>query len=77
MKITATDADEEGNKNSQIAYSIISQNPSNDMFYMTNDGTVYVKNSGLDREVRTHTHTLTHTQGKCQFCQTEIFHSID
>ncbi len=74
MKITATDADEEGNKNSQIAYSIISQNPSNDMFYMTNDGTVYVKNSGLDREVRT---ALTHPQGKWQFCQTEIFHSID
>uniref|UniRef100_A0A4W6EMK7 Cadherin domain-containing protein n=1 Tax=Lates calcarifer TaxID=8187 RepID=A0A4W6EMK7_LATCA len=50
MKITATDADEPGNKNSQIGYSIVNQNPSDDMFYMTNDGTIYVKKPFLDRE---------------------------
>uniref|UniRef100_A0A4W6EPD7 Cadherin domain-containing protein n=1 Tax=Lates calcarifer TaxID=8187 RepID=A0A4W6EPD7_LATCA len=50
IKITATDADEPGNKNSQIAYSIVDQNPSDDMFYMTNDGTIYVKKPFLDRE---------------------------
>lgn len=57
MKITATDADEPGNKNSMIAYSIINQNPA-DMFYIRNDGTIYVKNA-LDREVWT---ALTHPQ---------------
>ncbi|XP_047199070.1 desmoglein-2-like [Hippoglossus stenolepis] len=49
MKITATDADEPGNPNSQIAYSIIDQNPPNDMFHITKDGTILVNNP-LDRE---------------------------
>ncbi|XP_023284459.1 desmoglein-2-like [Seriola lalandi dorsalis] len=49
MKITATDADEPGHENSQIAYSIIDQNPAQDMFYIESDGTIYVKNT-LDRE---------------------------
>uniref|UniRef100_A0A3B4XF26 Cadherin domain-containing protein n=1 Tax=Seriola lalandi dorsalis TaxID=1841481 RepID=A0A3B4XF26_SERLL len=51
MKITATDADEPGHENSQIAYSIIDQNPAQDMFYIESDGTIYVKNT-LDREVQ-------------------------
>nr|XP_061790321.1 desmoglein-2.1-like [Nerophis lumbriciformis] len=50
MKIMATDADEPGNPNSQIKYSLVSQEPSDDMFYMENDGTIYVKRSNLDRE---------------------------
>uniref|UniRef100_A0A3Q3JDI7 Cadherin domain-containing protein n=1 Tax=Monopterus albus TaxID=43700 RepID=A0A3Q3JDI7_MONAL len=50
MKVIATDADEPGNENSQIAYSIIAQSPFNDMFYMSSDGTVFVKKSSLDRE---------------------------
>lgn len=53
MQITATDADEEGNENSQIAYSIVNQDPPGDMFEISSDGTVYVKNSALDREVWT------------------------
>lgn len=52
MKITATDADEPGLENSQIAYSIIAQDPSDDMFYMTDDGTIYVNRPFLDREVQ-------------------------
>ncbi|XP_076581888.1 desmoglein-2.1-like [Chaetodon auriga] len=58
MKITATDADEPGNENSQIVYSIVNQNPPDDMFYMTRNGTIYVKNSALDRE-KTDQYTLT------------------
>lgn len=52
MKITATDADEKGNKNSQIAYSMVSQSPPSDMFSMSSDGNIYVNNNGLDREVQ-------------------------
>lgn len=52
MKITATDADEQGNKNSQISYTIIDQNPPDDMFYIATDGTVYVNKDNLDREVQ-------------------------
>lgn len=52
MKINATDADEPGNPNSQIAYSLVAQDPPDDMFYMENDGTIYVKRTNLDREVR-------------------------
>uniref|UniRef100_A0A3Q3J028 Cadherin domain-containing protein n=1 Tax=Monopterus albus TaxID=43700 RepID=A0A3Q3J028_MONAL len=51
MKVIATDADEPGNENSQIAYSIIAQSPFNDMFYMRSDGTVFVNKPSLDREV--------------------------
>ncbi|XP_067454080.1 desmoglein-2.1-like [Thunnus thynnus] len=50
MKVIATDADEPGNENSQIAYTIVDQNPPNDMFSMTKDGTIYVKRPDLDRE---------------------------
>uniref|UniRef100_A0A3Q3WQK7 Cadherin domain-containing protein n=1 Tax=Mola mola TaxID=94237 RepID=A0A3Q3WQK7_MOLML len=51
VKINATDADEPGNENSQIAYTIVNQNPSHDMFYITNDGTIHVKKPTLDREI--------------------------
>lgn len=50
MKVTATDADEPGNENSQIAYTIVDQNPPHDMFYMNTDGTICVKKPLLDRE---------------------------
>ncbi|XP_069378761.1 desmoglein-2.1 isoform X2 [Paralichthys olivaceus] len=58
MAITATDADEPGNENSQIAYSIIDQNPPSNMFYITNDGTIFVNKPYLDREKVDH-YTLT------------------
>lgn len=51
LKITATDADEPGNLNSQIAYSIVSQDPAN-MFFIKNDGTICVR-TPPDREVWT------------------------
>lgn len=51
LKITATDADEPGNANSQIAYSIVNQDPS-DMFYIKSDGTICVR-TPPDREVWT------------------------
>lgn len=51
MKVNATDADEEGNENSKIAYSIVDQNPPG-MFYIDTNGNVFVKQSSLDREVR-------------------------
>lgn len=54
MKLTATDADEPGTENSQIAYTIIDQTPDDDMFYIGHDGTIFVKNL-LDREVWTDT----------------------
>ncbi|KAK2836046.1 hypothetical protein Q5P01_016530 [Channa striata] len=50
MNIVATDADEPGNKNSLIAYSIINQNPPNDMFSITRNGTICVNKANLDRE---------------------------
>ncbi|XP_034562448.1 desmoglein-2-like [Notolabrus celidotus] len=50
MKINATDRDKEGTDNSKIAFSILSQSPSDDMFYVTPDGSVWVKQSNLDRE---------------------------
>ncbi|KAM3620644.1 uncharacterized protein V6R79_026394 [Siganus canaliculatus] len=49
MKITATDADEPGNENSQIAYTIVDQTPPGDMFSINQDGTLSVKKP-LDRE---------------------------
>ncbi|XP_070689057.1 desmoglein-2.1-like [Pempheris klunzingeri] len=49
-KITATDADEPGHVNSQIAYTIVDQNPRHDMFYITNEGSIHVKQNFLDRE---------------------------
>nr|XP_046248806.1 desmoglein-1-gamma-like [Scatophagus argus] len=48
MKVTATDADEPGNKNSIISYSIIEQEPSHDM------GTIYISKPTLDREKADH-----------------------
>ncbi|KAL3046888.1 hypothetical protein OYC64_021166 [Pagothenia borchgrevinki] len=50
MKITATDSDEPGNINSQIAYTIVDQQPPGDMFSISKDGIVRVKSSALDRE---------------------------
>lgn len=57
MKVTATDADEPGKENSQIAYIIIDQKPDDDMFYIGNNGTIFVKNL-LDREVWTATSVI-------------------
>nr|XP_046248064.1 desmoglein-2-like [Scatophagus argus] len=54
MKVTATDADEPGNKNSMISYSIIQQEPSHDMFYISSDGSIYVSKPTLDREKADH-----------------------
>uniref|UniRef100_I3J6Y1 Cadherin domain-containing protein n=1 Tax=Oreochromis niloticus TaxID=8128 RepID=I3J6Y1_ORENI len=49
--VDAFDADEPGNANSQIAYSIIAQNPAHDMFYIDRrDGSIFVKRPVLDRE---------------------------
>lgn len=52
MTVTATDIDEPGNENSQIAYSIIKETPPHNMFGIHRNGTVYVKSSALDREVQ-------------------------
>lgn len=51
MKVNATDADEVGNDNSLIAYSLVDQKPNHDMFYITKDGIIKVKRATLDREV--------------------------
>lgn len=52
MKITGTDADEEGNPNSQISYGIIQQEPTGQMFYIDKKtGNLFVKEPYLDREV--------------------------
>lgn len=51
MTISATDADEPNTENSQITYSIVSQDPDHDMFSIKSDGTIYVKKPTLDREV--------------------------
>lgn len=51
MKVNATDADEPGNDNSKIAYSLVDQKPNDDMFYITKDGVIKVKKATLDREV--------------------------
>ncbi|KAL3976949.1 uncharacterized protein ACER0C_020438 [Sarotherodon galilaeus] len=49
--VTAFDADEPGNENSQIAYSIIDQNPADEMFYIDRqNGSIFVKRPVLDRE---------------------------
>uniref|UniRef100_A0A3P8UN84 Desmoglein 2 n=1 Tax=Cynoglossus semilaevis TaxID=244447 RepID=A0A3P8UN84_CYNSE len=57
MKIIATDADEPGNVNSKIFYSLVSQRPSDDLFQVAGDGTLYVKQPFLDRE-KTDEYTL-------------------
>lgn len=51
MQVLATDIDEPGNDNSLIAFTLVAQNPPDDMFYMNRDGTIYVRNPNLDREV--------------------------
>ncbi|XP_061833745.2 desmoglein-2.1-like [Nerophis lumbriciformis] len=48
--VTATDADEPGNKNSQLVYSIMKQEPPHGMFAMNRDGNILVKEPSLDRE---------------------------
>lgn len=51
-KILATDIDEPGNINSQIAYKILEQTPGGeDMFHIDHDGNLLVKRPTLDREV--------------------------
>ncbi|XP_060773607.1 desmoglein-2.1-like [Neoarius graeffei] len=51
MKVTATDADEPGNINSQISYKIVDQNPPGEMMFDINqNGEVIVSNENLDRE---------------------------
>uniref|UniRef100_A0A8C1Y2J4 Cadherin domain-containing protein n=1 Tax=Cyprinus carpio TaxID=7962 RepID=A0A8C1Y2J4_CYPCA len=57
MKVTATDADEEGTLHTKIAYSIVKQQPEN-MFYIERDsGDIYVMHNTLDRE-KIETYTL-------------------
>ncbi|XP_075907327.1 desmoglein-2.1-like [Nelusetta ayraudi] len=56
LKITATDADEPGNPNSQIAYSIVNQDPA-DIFFIKSNGTICVR-TPPDREAADK-HTLT------------------
>ncbi|KAJ8279866.1 hypothetical protein COCON_G00069320 [Conger conger] len=52
MKVAARDDDEPGNPNSQIAYSIINQEPGGEnMFDITEDGNIIVAGK-LDREVQ-------------------------
>uniref|UniRef100_A0A3B1J7N9 Desmoglein 2 n=1 Tax=Astyanax mexicanus TaxID=7994 RepID=A0A3B1J7N9_ASTMX len=51
MRITATDADEPGNPNSQIRYEIINQDPAGAaMFRIAPNGDVLVNDANLDRE---------------------------
>ncbi|TRY91444.1 hypothetical protein DNTS_028221, partial [Danionella cerebrum] len=51
MKINCFDADEPGNKNSQIKYEIVDQQPpGNGMFTVDNSGRILVANPNLDRE---------------------------
>ncbi|XP_060773610.1 desmoglein-2.1-like [Neoarius graeffei] len=50
MKVTATDADEPGNINSQISYEIVDENPPGKMFDIYPNGEVIVNNKNLDRE---------------------------
>jgi len=53
MKVTATDADEEGTLNSAISYKIESQSNIAGMFYINSKtGEVMVRKNSLDREVR-------------------------
>lgn len=52
MKVTATDADEPWSLRSVISYTIINQNPPDDMFYINrDDGSIFVKKPFLEREV--------------------------
>ena len=55
MKVEATDADEPGNENSDILYTILSQDPplpNANMFAINPvSGHIRVKSQGLDREV--------------------------
>lgn len=53
MQIKGKDNDQEGTINSQIAYSILSQEPEGkDMFFIDETtGKLYVKEDTLDREV--------------------------
>ncbi|XP_024654439.2 desmoglein-2.1 isoform X1 [Maylandia zebra] len=51
MKVTATDADEPWSLRSVISYTIINQNPPDDMFYINrDDGSIFVKKPLLERE---------------------------
>lgn len=52
MTVIATDADEPGNMNSKIAYTIVDQKPAHGMFYITREGIIKVKKDTLDREVK-------------------------
>ena len=55
MQILGKDADEPGNRNSKLFYSIVSQEPegSEHLFKIDADtGKLYVKQAKLDREVR-------------------------
>lgn len=52
MTVNATDADEPGNDNSKIAYTLVDQKPAHGMFYITREGIIKVKKATLDREVK-------------------------
>uniref|UniRef100_H3AXL4 Cadherin domain-containing protein n=1 Tax=Latimeria chalumnae TaxID=7897 RepID=H3AXL4_LATCH len=53
MNLNATDADEEGTPNSQIAYRILSQKPEDMLMFRIdkNTGKIYITGVNLDREV--------------------------
>lgn len=55
MQITGKDDDQPGTKNSELAYSIVSQEPAGSGPMFTIDkktGKLYIKDPTLDREVR-------------------------
>lgn len=54
MQIEGKDKDQQGTINSQIAYSIVSQEPEGTHMFWINEtsGKLYVKEPTLDREVR-------------------------
>lgn len=54
MKMTATDADEEGTLHTKISYTIVQESHTG-MFYINrHTGQIFVMNSQLDREVYSH-----------------------
>lgn len=57
MQIEGKDDDQNGTKNSEIFYKIISQEPDHMFCIDEKTGKVYVKENTLDREVRHRTHS--------------------
>lgn len=63
MQIKGRDNDQEGNINSQIAYSILSQEPEGKQMFVIDEttGKLYVNEDTLDREVTASILILWHT----------------